>query len=171
MLFRLDGAYPTCVPHPLPLKHFGPPVSFVKQSFEREREKDFGILTPSHMQRRPSPFLLWCWRLRHHHPVGARNFFFLPLFFVGKIFEFFFFFFKHSLKSFYALFLFLFFFFRKWALTCRLSSAVESFDKLFRLTFQMCQDFCNQPSFRWRHESTEIAKRARAGERESWKTT
>jgi hypothetical protein len=82
------------------------------------------------------------------------------------------FFFKHSLKSFYArYFYFYFYFFRKWALTCRLSSAVESFDKLFRLTFQNCQDFCNQPSFRWRHESTEIAKRARVGERESWKTT
>lgn len=158
-------------PPPPPTKTFWPASLFCKTKFWERERKRFRYFDPiAHAATSISLFALMLTVATP--PSGwSPEFFFPSAIFRRKDFRIFFFFFKHSLKSFYALFLFLFFFFRKWALTCRLSSAVESFDKLFRLTFQMCQDFCNQPSFRWRHESTEIAKRARAGERESWKTT
>ena len=109
--------------------------------------------------------------LRHHHPVGSPEFSFLFFFFFPSaifrqkgsfkfenILSLFSFILGSILFFIYFFELFIFFLNTKWALTCRLSSVVESFDKLFLLTFQIFQDFCKQPSFRWRNESNQMAK-------------
>ena len=165
--FDLTGHTRRVSPSPPPTKTFWPASLFCKTKFWEWRKR-FRYFDPiAHAATSISLFALM---LTVATPPSGWDpeFFFPSAIFRRKDFRIFF---KNILLRVSTRVIFIFIFFRKWALTCRLSSAVESFDKLFRLTFQNCQDFCNQPSVRWRHESTEIAKRARVGERESWKTT
>lgn len=110
--FDLTGHTRRVSPSPLPLKHFGPPVSFVKQSFEREREKKISVFWPH--RTCSDVHLPFCSDVDGCDTTIrlSPEFFFSFRYFSSERFSNFFF--KHSLKSFYArYFYFIFFFFSK----------------------------------------------------------